>query len=137
MTTETNVTEGNETATENEPVYVQFVKRIVARAIELNVQLEDKKGWQEFSGPNGHRIVIQKSQTKLPVIETTLDPEVCGGTAVPKPNGRIKARLAADPAAVMAALECLVDASNPIAPPKRGKGSAGKEIPSLDDLLAK
>lgn len=122
-------------AGENEPVYAQFVKRLMGRAHELGITLEDKNGWQLLCGPNGHRICIQKSQTKLPVIETTLDPERCGGVAPSKPNGRIRARMPQTPEAVLAALPCLVDPNDPIAPPKRGKGQTAS-IPSLDELLA-
>lgn len=139
--TETANVETVETKTVREHVYVQYVQRLLmeAQSMGIHVQTEDKKGWVELSGSNGHRLCVQKVATKLPVLETTLAPEVCDGTPLPanKPNGRIQARIpATDMAAVAKALRALVDPANPIPAPKRGKG-VEKEIPSLDALLAK
>lgn len=133
--TETVAQQEQETE-QRDPVYLQFVKRLMDAAGALGVRLEEKKGWMNLSGTNGHRIDIQKSQTKLPVVYCTLEPETCGGTSLSKPNGRLRCELPRDPIAVAKVLPLLVDASNPIAPAKRGKGGGQKKVPTLDELLS-
>lgn len=120
----------------NAPVWQQFVTRIATKAALLGVTSEEKKGWIVFTGPNGHRLALQKSATKLPRIECTLDlPASCEQVVEEiRLNGRMRCALIPTPEVVVAAFELMTDASNPIPAPKRGGKSA--EAPALDDLLA-
>lgn len=117
--------------------YVQFMQRIQSKVDELKLKSEDKAGWIVIVGPDsGHRIAIQKSSTKLPVVETTLEPERLGELAqqLPEPNGRMAARLAGDPEVVLQVLPLLADKDAVIRP---RRGSAGRERGAdLDELLA-
>lgn len=117
------------------PVFEQFVSRVTAKAQSLGISIVDKEGWVSFEAPNGHRTVVQKSVSKLPRVETTLDlPDTCSEVVeLVRTNGRIRAALVPHPDVVMTALEIMAHPGTPAPVSKRGAGS--KAPPSLDSLL--
>ena len=119
----------------NAPMFQQFVSRVAQKAQSLGISIVDKEGWVSFEAPNGHRTVVQKSVSKLPRVESTLDlpdsiPEV---VELVRTNGRIRVALVPHPDVVMTALEIMAHPGTPAPVSKRGSGS--KAPPSLDSLL--
>lgn len=120
----------------NAPVWQQFMSLIATKAQSLGISVEEKKQWVVYTGPNGHRLALQKSPRKLPRIESTLDltadlPEVVEEI---RDNGRMRCALMPTPEVVGTAFELMTDANNVIPAPRRGGKSSS--IPDINALLA-
>lgn len=121
-----------ETATSTTPVYEQFLTALSESIVGL--VRKDHKNWVTFVGPSGHKVCVQRAQTRLPRIETSL--EVAGGESV-EGHGIIRSALKTPSLESAASLFEQVASADLAAPVKAPRGRRGnKEIPTLDSLLA-
>lgn len=119
----------------------QFMNRLQPKVKELMLKVEESDEWVTLRGINGHRIVIEKTKTQLPKIESTFGPSVLDKDIADLvvDNGRIVSLIRIEIlrtrgiGLVENMLELLVDPELPLVPPRRG--GKDRSVPSVDSLL--
>lgn len=119
---------------EEQPIYVQLLAQCESAIKRLGLKREEKAGWVLLIHPETQqKVYIRKAQTKLPRIESTLQPGSAPGVKeYDRENGRIHSLLDPDPNMLIAALEVLGDEQ--LEAPRRGgtPAAAGSTVSGSD-----